>query len=141
MKHATTYVISRFLALFVVIVFATLLVTANIAKPVGNVSHTVIVSARMENGALVYRLNGKRVEDRRDNSLLTNLTNIVKTQGTEAPVLIIIDVRASFTEVGKLETALDKAGLTRYRLFVSNFSNGVMNEIRWDETAVPIPSK
>jgi hypothetical protein len=50
----------------------------------------------------VYRVDGKRVEDSKDNSLLTNLGEIVNARGTEMPVLIIIDVRAPFSEVGKL---------------------------------------
>ena len=57
--------------------------------------------------------------------------------GTEVPVVIVIDVRASFSEVGKLETALDKADLTHRRLFVSDFgSDALMNEIHWDEGCV-----
>jgi hypothetical protein len=100
----------------------------------------LILSARMEKRTLVYRVNGKRVEDSRENSLLTNLENVVNVRGTAIPVFIIIDVRAPFTEVGKLETALDKVELTRdRRLFVTDFSDGIMNECHWDETAIPIP--
>ena len=99
----------------------------------------VTVSAQMENGMLVYRVNGKRVEDSRKNSLLTNLGKIQDERGSEVPVFIIIDVRAPFSEVGKLETALDKVGMTHRRLFVTNFRDGTMNEIHWDETAIPIP--
>jgi len=133
---------NRRLAVFLLIFGSALLGPSDVGRAAGNVSsQTLVLSAQMENGALVYRLDGKRVEDSRRNSLLTNLIGIVKARGTDVPVFIIIDVRASFTEVGKLETALDKTGLTRRRLFVSNFKNGVMNEIRWDETAVPIPSK
>lgn len=102
-------------------------------------SRPVVVSARMERGTLIYRVNGKRVEDSVKNSLLTNLGSIVETRGTEVPVFIIIDVRAPFSEVGKLETALDMVGLTRYRLFVSDFRGGIMNEIHWDDKAIPIP--
>lgn len=56
------------------------------------------------------------------------------------PVDIIVDVRAPFSEVGKLETALDKSDLTNRRVYVSNFKDGTMNEIHWDERAVPLPS-
>jgi hypothetical protein len=95
----------------------------------------------MEKGALVYRVNGKIVEDSKDNSLITGLARVAKVQGNDAPVIIIVDVRAPFTEVGKLETALDKAELTHSRrLFVTDFRNPTMNEIHWDQTAVPIPS-
>jgi len=101
----------------------------------------VVVTARMEKGALVYRVNGKIVEESKDNSLITGLARVAKVQGNDAPVIIIVDVRAPFTEVGKLETALDKAELTHSRrLFVTDFRNPTMNEIHWDQTAVPIPS-
>ena len=101
----------------------------------------VIVSARIEKGALVYRVNGKTVEDSKENSLITNLTRIANVRGNEVPVFIIVDVRAPFSEVGKLETALDKVELTHSRrLFVTDFRDSTMNEIHWDQTPVPIPS-
>lgn len=100
----------------------------------------VVLSAQMENGMLIYKVNGKKVEDSKNNSLLTNLAEIVRARGTEISVLIIIDVRAPFTEVGKLATALDKADLTHdRRLFVADFQTRTMNEIHWDQTAIPIP--
>lgn len=100
----------------------------------------VVLSVQMERGTLIYRLNGKTVEDRRDNSLLKNLTEVVTERGTNVPIFIIIDVRASFAEVGKLETALDKVDLTsKRRLFVTDYRDNTMNEIHWDEKAMPIP--
>lgn len=107
----------------------------------GQTSLPIVVSARMEKGALVYRVDGKTVEDSKENSLLTNLARIAKVRGNEIPVFIIVDVRAPFTEVGKLETALDKVDLTHSRrLFVADFRDATMNEIHWDQTPVPIPS-
>jgi len=101
----------------------------------------VVLTARVEKGKIIYNLNGRRVEDSKPNSLLTNLSRVVEQRGTEVPVFIVIDVRASFSEVGKLETALDKADLTHRRLFVSDFGReGMMNEIHWDETGIPLPS-
>jgi hypothetical protein len=106
------------------------------------VAHPVVVSAQVENGSLVYKVNGRKVEDNKENSLLTNLAQIVKERGTEIPVFIIIDVRAPFTEMGKLETALDKADLVHSRrLFVADFRSGRMNEIHWDETPIPVPAQ
>jgi hypothetical protein len=103
-------------------------------------SSPVVISAQIEKGTLIYRLNGKKVEDSIGNSLLTNLADIVRARGNAIPVFIIIDVRAPFTEVGKLDTALAKADLIHERkLFVTDFRGGVMNEIHWDETAIPIP--
>lgn len=99
----------------------------------------LVLSARMEEGRLTYRLDGKRVEDSVQNSLLTNLGRIVRTRGTNFPVWIVIDVRAPFSEVGKLETALDMSDLTQRRLFVSDFTDRVMNEVHWDERAIPLP--
>ncbi|HVA16863.1 MAG TPA: hypothetical protein VMV59_04015 [Candidatus Dormibacteraeota bacterium] len=64
----------------------------------------------------------------------------MKKHGTKIPAFIIIDVRAPFSEVGKLETALDKVDLTyERRLFVTDFRDGTMNEIHWDDTSIPIP--
>jgi len=95
----------------------------------------------MEKQGLVYKVNGKTVEDSKENSLITNLARIAKLRGNEVPVFIIVDVRAPFTEVGKLETALDKVELTHSRrLFVTDFRDSTMNEIHWDKTPVPIPS-
>ena len=101
----------------------------------------VVVSVRIEKGSLVYKVNGKTVEDSKENSLITNLARIAKERGDQVPVFIIVDVRAPFTEVGKLETALDKVELTHSRrLFVTDFRDSTMNEIHWDQTPVPIPS-
>jgi hypothetical protein len=101
-------------------------------------SHPVVVSSRIENGSLVYRVSGKRVEDSVENSLLTNLGKIVKERGTAIPVFVVIDVRVPFSEMGKLETALDKVDLTHRRLFMSDFQNGTMTEIHIDKP-IPIP--
>ncbi len=101
----------------------------------------VVVSVRIEKGSLVYKVNGKTVEDSKENSLITNLARIAKVRGNEVPVFIIVDVRAPFTEMGKLETALDKVELTySRRLFVTDFHDSTMNEIHWDQAPVPIPS-
>jgi hypothetical protein len=102
---------------------------------------SMVVTARMEKGALVYRVNGKIVEDSKENSLITNLARIAKARGNDVPVSIIVDVRAPFTEIGKLETALDKADLSHSRrLFVTDFHDSTMNEIHWDQTPIPMPS-
>jgi biopolymer transport protein ExbD len=103
-------------------------------------SKPVVLSVQMEHGMAIYRLNGRTVEDRRDNSLLKNLTQVAAERGTNVPVFVIIDVQAPFAEVGKLETALDKVDLTsKRRLFVTDYRDRTMNEIHWDEKAVPIP--
>jgi hypothetical protein len=95
----------------------------------------------MEKGSLVYKVNGKTVEDSKENSLLTNLARIAKSQSSDVTVFIVIDVRAPFTEVGKLETALDKVALNHSRrLFVTDFRDATMNEIHWDRTPIPIPA-
>jgi hypothetical protein len=107
----------------------------------GSQTSPVIVSVRVEKAALIYRVNGKIVEDSKKNSLITNLARIASLRGREASIIIIVDVRAPFAEVGKLETALDKVDLTYpRRLFVADFSSSTMNEIHWDQTSVPIPS-
>jgi hypothetical protein len=101
----------------------------------------IIVSVQVEKAAFVYRVNGKIVEDSKKNSLLTNLARIASLCGRDVSIFIIVDVRAPFTEVGKLETALDKVDLTySRRLFVADFSSSTMNEIHWDQTSVPVPS-
>jgi hypothetical protein len=100
----------------------------------------LVLTVQIEAAKPIYKLNGKEVEDRRDNSLLKNLTEAAKRRGTKIPVIEIIDVRAPLTEVGKLETTLDKVDFTsNRRLFVSDFHGGTMNEIHWDHRALPIP--
>jgi hypothetical protein len=100
----------------------------------------LVLSVQMVKGTLIYKLDGKKVEDTKRNSLLTNLGAIVRERGNAIPVFVIIDVRAPFSEVGKLDTALAKADLLHERkLFVANFQGGIMNEIHWDETGIPIP--
>lgn len=112
---------------------------AGLREP-GNQTY-IVISERIERGSPIYKLNGKRVEDTRENGLITNLAEIVQARGTHIPVIIIIDVRAPFTEVGKLETALDKADLSYGRkIYVTDFRGGTMNEIHWDEKAIPLPS-
>ena len=116
-----------------------LLISGAWARSQQQPAHPVVVSAQTEGGAIVYKVNGRRVEDSRKNSLLTNLGNVADARGLDAPVFIIIDERSPFTEVGKLETALDKIGLTKRRLFIADFRDGTMNEIHWDQKALPIP--
>lgn len=100
----------------------------------------LVLTVYVEAGRPIYKLDGKEVEDRRDNSLLKNLTEEVQKRGTNIPVSVIVDVRAPLTEFGKLETALDKAGLTsERRLFVGDFRDGQMNEIHWEQKSLPIP--
>jgi len=116
-----------------------LLISGALARSQQQPAHPVVVSAQTEGGAIVYKVNGRRVEDSRKNSLLTNLGKVADARGLDAPVFIIIDERSPFTEVGKLETALDKIGLTKRRLFIADFRDGTMNEIHWDQKALPIP--
>jgi hypothetical protein len=119
----------------VALLFSPVLSAQGIAAP----QKPLVLSSRMEMGKPVYRMNGRVVEDSAGNSLLKNLERVSQTRGLDAPVFIVIDVRAPFSEAGKLETALDKIGMTHYRLFVTDFTGGKMNEIHWDETGIPIP--
>ena len=139
MKYSCVQFVVRYLLLFCFVLSPLLLSPMGASPTDQGATKPVVLTARMENGSVVYRINNKRVENSIRNSLLVNLGSIVKTRGTEVPVFIIIDVRASFTEIGKLGTALDKAGLTQRRVFVSYFDDGTMNEIHWDDTSIPIP--
>jgi hypothetical protein len=99
-----------------------------------------VISAQIEGHALIYRIDGRQVENTRANSLLANLARVVQVRGTGLPAFVIVDVRAPFTEVGKLETALDKSGLNGdRRIFVTDFRGGTMNEIHWDQAPIPLP--
>ena len=114
--------------------------TAGISRSGAERFPSIVISAQMEGRALIYRIDGKRVEDTRSNSMLANLASIVRLRGNRVPAFIIVDIRAPFTEVGKLETALDKSDLTGgRRIFVTDFRGGTMNEIHWDETPIPLP--
>jgi biopolymer transport protein ExbD len=139
MKCILTQIASKCLVFSCSVLLSLLLPPSTASQTNDYATQPVVVSAQTENAMLVYKVNGKRVEDSRKNSLLTNLGKIQDARGDNVPVFIVIDVRASFSEAGKLETALDKVGLMNYRLFVSNFSDGTMNEIHWDESAIPIP--
>ena len=99
----------------------------------------VVLSAQVKHGQIVYELNGRVVEDNARNSILKNLTRILDTRGSSTPVFVVVDVRAPFSEFGKLETALDKVGLPKRRFFVTDFTDATLNEVHWDEKAVPIP--
>ena len=100
----------------------------------------IVVSAQLKNGNLIYRVNGKIVENSARNSLMTNLSRVLGTRGKETPVFIVIDVRAPFGEFEHIDTALDKVDLPNRRYFVSNFTNDrMMTEIHWADKAVPIP--
>lgn len=139
MKYSWARITGRCLLLFC-FVLPPFLLNRSGASPVGErTNKPVVLTDRMEHGSLIYRIDGKRVEDSAENSLLVNLGNIIKTRGTEVPVFIVIDVRAPFTEIDKLGTALDMAGLTHGRFFLSRFSDGTMNEIHLDDEAIPIP--
>ena len=70
---------------------------------------------------------------------LNNLMQVATDRGSNAAVILIIDEKAPFTEVGKLETALDKIDMPNRRLFVADFDDGTMNEIHLDPKALPVP--
>jgi biopolymer transport protein ExbD len=139
MRYIRTQVTPKFVVFSCCVLALLLFPTSLSAQTKEHAPQPVAVSAQMENGILVYRVNGKRVEDSQKNSLLTNLERIVQQRGSEVTVFIIVDVRAPFTEVGKLETALDKVGMSQRRVFVTDFRDRTMNEIHWDETPIPMP--
>jgi len=104
-----------------------------------NPSQPAVLSAQVKHGQIVYELNGRVVEDNAQNSILKNLARILDTRGSSTPVFVVVDVHAPFSEFGKLATALDKVGLPKRRFFVTDFTDATMNEVHWDEKAVPIP--
>src|SRR5229473_4367638 len=108
MKYSWKWIASNLPVLCCLFLFPLLLLPAKNLQTKEALSRPVVVSAQMESGGLIYKVDGKRVEDSRRNSLLTNLGNIQDVRGRDVPVFIVIDVRAPFSEVGKLETALDK---------------------------------
>ncbi|SRR6266481_1654521 len=105
-----------------------------------NDGQSLVVSVQIVKGTRVYRVNRKVVEDTSHNSLLTNLETAAAERGLDYPVIVLVDVKAPFTEVGKLETALDKIDFKHRRLFVGDFETAVMNEFHWDQNGVPIPA-
>ena len=102
-------------------------------------SKPIVLSVQMEHGKSVYRLNGKTVEDRRENSLSNNLMQVATERGNKTLVLVIVDESAPFTEVSKLQTALDKIDMPNRKVFIADFADGTMNEIHWADKAIPIP--
>jgi hypothetical protein len=100
----------------------------------------LVVSVQIVKGTRVYRVNRKVVEDTRDNSLLTNLERAASERGLDYPVIVLVDVEAPLSEVGKLETALDKIDFKHRRLFVGDFETSVMNEFHWEQNGVPFPA-
>ena len=102
-------------------------------------SKPVVLSVQMQNGRPLYKLNGKTVEDRRENSLLNNLGQVATERGNKTPVFVIVDERVPFTDASKLQTALDKIDMPNRRLFIADFPDGTMNEIHWEPKTLPIP--
>jgi len=103
-------------------------------------SRPTVVSARVRNGKIIYRVNERIVEDSVRNSLITNLGNVLKTQGRATPIFIVVDVRAPIAQFSHIETALDKVDLPNRRFFVTNFTDRLMIEIHWAEKPIAIPS-
>ncbi len=123
-----------------VMLSSVLLVNMSVAEPQETAeSKPIVLSVKMEHGKSVYRLNGKTVEDRRENSLLNNLMQVATERGNKTLVLVIVDERAPFTEAGKLQTALDKIDMPNRKVFIADFADGTMNEIHWDDKAIAIP--
>lgn len=135
MNGLLKYLMARVIVLITVLL-VNVVVTASQIE--GAEPKPVVLSVEMENGTPLYKLNGKTIEDRRDNSLLNNLMQVATERGNETAVFVLVDEKAPFTEVTKLQTALDKIDMPNRRLFIANFPDGTMNEIHWDEKAVPI---
>ena len=115
---------------FCFLILATSLSPTVQSQAPGAASRPLVLTSQMMTAGIVYRVNGKIVEDSKENSLLTNLEKITETRGLALPAFVIVDFRLPLTEMGKLETALDKVELTKNRrVFVSYFDDGLMNEI------------
>jgi biopolymer transport protein ExbD len=131
--------LKKLIAAFVVLNPFPLILCVAALQPERAESKPVVLSVQIEHGSSVYKLNGKTVEDRRENSLLNNLGQVATDRGSNTVVFVVIDEKAPFTEVGKLETALDKIDMPNRRLFMADFADGTMNEIHLDPKALPIP--
>jgi hypothetical protein len=100
----------------------------------------ITIFSQVEKGSITYRLNGSIVEDKPDNALIKRLTEIARARGTNVPVILVIDTHAQFSEVGKLETALDKVGFSDdIKIYVANFVDKTMNQVHWDPASKPLP--
>jgi hypothetical protein len=139
MNHSGARTTRTFYILYGVLLSCYWLTTSAWSQTQQQTDHPIVVSAEMKRGTMVYRLNGRIVENSRQNSLMKNLAKVLDTRGDQVMVFLVIDVHAPFREMGKLETALDKIGLTQRRFFVSDFSDGRMQEVHVDEKAIPIP--
>ena len=124
----------------VLLVASILLTCSGRSSAQENVVQPLVVSVQILKGTPVYRVNRKIVENTRDNSLLTNPERAASERGVDYPVIVLVDVNAPFTEMGKLETALDKIDFKHRRLFVGDFQTGGMNELHWDQNEIPIPA-
>jgi hypothetical protein len=78
MKRSWTNIASRCLLLSCFLFGSSLPSPAATSQTKEHTTQPVVVSAQIVNGTLIYKVNGKRVEDTRKNSLLTNLGNILK---------------------------------------------------------------
>ena len=122
---------------FVFLCLALATVPAWCQSPAGG---QIIISSQVSGSSTIYKINGKVVEDKPSNSLIKNLTDIARARGSSSPVVLIIDRHASFAEVGKLETALDKVGISgETKIYIANFQTKTMNEIHWESGSKPLP--
>jgi hypothetical protein len=68
------------------------------------------------------------------NNLLYVLNRIYKECGTNAPMIVLVDPRVSFTEVWNFEGVAGKAQLNNLRFFVLSQDKRVMTELKWGST-------
>lgn len=104
-----------------------------------NSEPAAVVSVEIRSGASIYRVDGHRVEERKGNSLLLQLSRAVARRHENGEIFLVIDKRARISEIGKLNTAVDKVGAKNARrVFIADFDQKLMSEVSISEASVPL---
>lgn len=83
---------------------------------------------------IVYKVNSKPTGHTATTDILRALNLINEEHGANAPVVVLVDDRASFAEVWNFEGVVGKAQLNNLRYFVFNRESEKMSELRWGPT-------
>ena len=96
---------------------------------------SIVVLVEMHNHALAYSINGTAAREP-----LRALATLWSKETQDIPVSILIDVRATFLQLGEAEGIVSKAGFPNVRKFIFNSQNRITSSITYGPS-LPLKEK
>jgi biopolymer transport protein ExbD len=107
-----------------------------VSQESGKPGEPLIILAELQNHRVTYKVDGKDALP----DLLRVLNTVDDQRGRDTKVIVLLDARASITEIGDIEGTLGKAGFEKVRFFIFNREANVMSTVEFGRT-VPFSTR